>query len=116
MTIIMEAAIYALIGAIILFIIQMMWKNSGEMSSAKTERRSTGRRLDALEEEMKGLRDIYTTLGEIGKDLSHIMATQKEAMNTLTELSRWQAKHQTTIEEAKEFIHESYRDGVRTKE
>ena len=112
----MEAALYALIGAIILWILQTIWKNFVDMRVADGDRRNLGRRVDDLEKDVKSLKAVFITMTEMKKDIEHILESVKKFDGSLIQLHTWQTTYQHVVERAERFIEEAQKDGVWTKE
>lgn len=100
------------IGALIATILYLREKTA----VSREERRNIERRVGILEDDVSLLKKVLITLENLKVNIGHILENQAKASEKLEKMSEWQAKHQPTIEEAGRFIHESYRDGVRTKE
>ena len=84
-------------------------------ATSKEERRNIDRRVGKLEEDVSLLKKVLITLENLKVNIGYILENQTKTNEKLEKMSEWQAKHQPIIEEAKQFIHEANRDGVRSK-
>lgn len=112
MTELMENTLLGLIASLILLSIVGVVRAIQIIATTREERRSTERRLGIVESELRELREVYAELREIDNNIQHLLQTQTTAMRTLNDLSAWQNKHETIIEEAAIFIREIRTNGM----
>lgn len=109
------AGIIALVASVIYLRERIVFLRE-RVTASKDERRNMERRVGVLEEDVSLLKKVLVTLENLKVNISHILDNQKRDSEKLQALNDWQKEHQGTIDDAKHFIHETTRDGVRTKE
>lgn len=112
----MEKALIALIIAGIIALIASIIYLRERTAASKEERRSMERRVGVLEDDVSLLKKVLVTLENLRVNIEHILKSQDKTDEKLTKLDKWQTRHQHIIEEAERFIHETNKDGVKSRE